>query len=1435
VTRRFSVLSTSTVRGLVAVFAVGLAVLACAASAFASLTPGDVVVQRDGNGGVESLTSNATALYLDEFEPRGGFATSIALPTAENEGGAGNKPITDSGTATSDGGLTLSGNGECLLTVGINAKPGTEKVLATQDTANPRVVALVNGAGEVNTTTALTNFANENNPRSATSSECKKLWVGGAGNKTSGGVLATEVGKKEGTELNEDKNVRQVEVVGNQLYTSADPTQTGAFTIATVGSGLPTTKGQTITNLPFATSPEEPYAYSLLTLGLGSTPDTLYVADNKKGAETSAIVKYGLSEGKWVEHGSVEIPEVTGVTANDVNGVVTIYATSSGTSHEKGTLYRISDVSGVNGTLSGAPVEIAKAPTNEAWRGVAFAPGTVIGSGGTPPPLPTIVAAEPSLPAALGDPTNKTMPITVEDSAVPAKELTVLVNSSKESVAPVGGISVTGTGKERVLHVTPGEVGQSKLTLTVEAPDGAFSSTQINYGVSANEGYESDRYYSGNGTTSASFSVGGGYMITAGDETNEIRLYKERESGPPLKTWNFDSSLPFGATSINIHGAARAGNTAYFVGGFDNTGGGEAQPARNTMFAVHITGSGTSTELSYLGSYTDLRENLTTWDTNNGSPLGLQASAAAGKAGESPEGFKIEGVDFLPGSTTEAYLTFRAPLEPPGEIKAGDRNKALVIPVTNFSSLFGGNPGTTPATFGTPLEWSIPNPFAAEPEEPGGLTIRSFRANGEGEYLIIASSANSSDKRFEVWGWDGEPEDEPVPLNEEVPQVAEGVWGAITSTPEPIRNGSEAELMQDNGKTHWYGGSKDAENGLITGLQKSLGQLVKLEIPAPGTPEPPKLVSGGNPNKGEFTIKWKPAPTLRARFTLQHQNAEKGGWTTVASNLSKREYTFKPEAQDTWNYRVKESNETGESGFSTESEAIKVDRTAPLTPTPHPEPATPAYSGKGGWYKDTVTVSFTSNGDPTLPDGSPGSGIKAGSLTSPETFNTSGSHEACGTVEDNVGNKSSKGCVTVQVDATPPTLEITCPATAVQGESVDATVTASDGQSGLAQDPSGTVPINTATTGPQTTTRTAIDNVGHETTKSCTTEVVYPTPGAPKVSSGGNPNNGHFTLTWTGANPGSNMGLSYTLQQRAITSPTWTTVASGIETLSYEFPKSAKEAEGTWLYRVQAVDSVNLKQTPFSGESEAVVVGLPPELGKCVEAPSETVNGKTVFTGAFTRNTCSALSKKHNGQFNWQGGVTKGHFFSSNTTNAVTFLTSNSVTKAKVKVECSSENVTGEFVSPRRAEGMSLKLGGCSSLFGKCTSPGAGESKIITKTLDGVFGDYKTAAKSSGDKAGLEVSPANKAEPFAEFTCGAKAVIVRGGVVLAVRADKVTPTLELSAKANGKGEQKIKGFVEEPTEVLEVSIEGGAYEPLGLTVVAMPLETEEPLELNTVA
>jgi lysophospholipase L1-like esterase len=173
-----------------------------------------------------------------------------------------------------------------------------------------------------------------------------------------------------------------------------------------------------------------------------------------------------------------------------------------------------------------------------------------------------------------------------------------------------------------------------------------------------------------------------------------------------------------------------------------------------------------------------------------------------------------------------------------------------------------------------------------------------------------------------------------------------------------------------------------------------------------------------------------------------------------------------------------------------QSLTVKVDKTAPNAPSATPDRA-PDYAGGGGWYANTVTVSFSDNGDPLLSDGSGGSGVDGATLSGPQTFNNDGSHEASGTVADNVGNVSSPGTLTVQVDASPPTVEASCPASATVGaKGVSATVTASDAQSGLAKDPSGSYPIDTSTGGVKTVKVTAIDNVGHEAEASCST-IVY--------------------------------------------------------------------------------------------------------------------------------------------------------------------------------------------------------------------------------------------------------------------------------------------------------------------------------------------------------
>ena len=80
----------------------------------------------------------------------------------------------------------------------------------------------------------------------------------------------------------------------------------------------------------------------------------------------------------------------------------------------------------------------------------------------------------------------------------------------------------------------------------------------------------------------------------------------------------------------------------------------------------------------------------------------------------------------------------------------------------------------------------------------------------------------------------------------------------------------------------------------------------------------------------------------------------------------------------------------------------------PARAHPARQPSSLTTRAKAAGTKNTVTVSFTSNGDPKLADGSARERRRTATLTSPETFNTSGPINACGTVEDKVGNESPK-------------------------------------------------------------------------------------------------------------------------------------------------------------------------------------------------------------------------------------------------------------------------------------------------------------------------------------------------------------------------------------------------------------------------------------------
>jgi len=101
------------------------------------------------------------------------------------------------------------------MATGYNAPLGTANIGETKATTFPRTVGRVSAAGVINTETALTDVADKNNPRGATSSDGTKIWVGGG----AGGVRFTELKKTTSTSLQSlVTNVRQVAIFNKQLY-----------------------------------------------------------------------------------------------------------------------------------------------------------------------------------------------------------------------------------------------------------------------------------------------------------------------------------------------------------------------------------------------------------------------------------------------------------------------------------------------------------------------------------------------------------------------------------------------------------------------------------------------------------------------------------------------------------------------------------------------------------------------------------------------------------------------------------------------------------------------------------------------------------------------------------------------------------------------------------------------------------------------------------------------------------------------------------------------------------------------------------------------------------------------------------------------------------------------------------------------------------------
>lgn len=394
----------------------------------AAFGPANYVVYRVGDGSA-ALSNAGTPVFLDEYTPTGVLVQTIPLPG-----------VFSSGTATSEGFISLSENGKFLGLAGYSQN--VTSVATTTSAAVNRTVSIVDSAG-VFQTYLFNDYSSGSNARSAVpAADGKSFWMAGNGSPTSGsgvryGVDSVSMTSTQLLQL----NARALGIFGGQLYVSSAGTR-----VVRVGSGLPTTTGQSTVALngdvTTSLNPNSASAYGFYFADLDPNVngegvyDTLYIADD--AATTPGIRKFSFSPsvgpaGTWEFKGFVAGPSnnmrsLTGHVSGNCVTLVAINSPSGGGTTSN--IVTFMDKTGYGGTVSGTAVDLVTggAGLNKAFRGVAFTPQLT-----APPELKSVVG--PGLPVSSS--ANYTLTFNVPVSGLTAANL-ALTTVSGDAMGTIG-------------------------------------------------------------------------------------------------------------------------------------------------------------------------------------------------------------------------------------------------------------------------------------------------------------------------------------------------------------------------------------------------------------------------------------------------------------------------------------------------------------------------------------------------------------------------------------------------------------------------------------------------------------------------------------------------------------------------------------------------------------------------------------------------------------------------------------------------------------------------------------------------------------------------------------------------------------------------------------------------------------------------------------
>jgi hypothetical protein len=326
--------------------------------ASAQFTQGNLVVLQAGTGAA-ALSSAATPIVLKEYNTTtANQASPVKTVYVDTTGTA---RITLSGTATSEGQMTLSSDSTRLVIAGYDAAAGTTGITGSTSASIPRVIDTVTLnaiPGRVDTTQTVFSAGNI---RSAARNGGENYWATGSNT----GLYYMGNAAAPDTIYNATANLRTIQAMNGKLYFS---TASGLSRIGRINSqpvaGF--VSADTMITLGSGTTPS-PYGFSV-----NSAENIVYVADDRTTSNSGGIQKWTRSGTTWTLAYTLSTGGTNGARSVTIDWSGTypvIYAIT--TNSTTGTLIRITDS---NATGASPAIILATAPANTAFRSVAMVP-----------------------------------------------------------------------------------------------------------------------------------------------------------------------------------------------------------------------------------------------------------------------------------------------------------------------------------------------------------------------------------------------------------------------------------------------------------------------------------------------------------------------------------------------------------------------------------------------------------------------------------------------------------------------------------------------------------------------------------------------------------------------------------------------------------------------------------------------------------------------------------------------------------------------------------------------------------------------------------------------------------------------------------------------------------------------------------------------------